>query len=250
MTNQEKSNSEIINWGLFTGALICSWFTMFFFFTIPIGLIIWTILLVILFVQKSKLKWFLIIFSGWTVVSTYSFIRGTCDYFSGKATIIGVGLPGPEFHNLNRQYRVWHQTSGCMVIGIEIFTHNPRNFATQFCTKIFGYQKGVYTGFYPDKDETRQIITNGADTVKFVRQNLKYTFKLNSNDYTLTDYDWNRFSQKPEQDSSSNALIVVKNEELIIFKPIVSGDKSVTYLADKKNGKVFARYYDFAKKAQ
>jgi hypothetical protein len=244
MQNKNQTNREIINWALFTGALICSWVTMVFFFTIPIGLIIWTICAVILFVRKTSLKWYLLIFSGWTVISSYSFIRGTTDYFSGKASIIGVGLPGPEFYNLDPEYRVWHRTSGCIVVGIEIFTHNPRNFATQLCTRAFGYQKGVYTGFYPDEKQTKEIILNKSDTVSFTRKDLEFYFKFNNVDYKLVN-SWQREIQ--ELDSCSSALVAFEKDELIIFKPLISGNETVTYLADKKNGEVFARYHEFRK---
>ncbi len=243
MQTKDTSNREIINWGLFTGALILSWVTMFFFFTIPIGLIIWTILLVILFVRRSNLKWFLILLSGWTVISTFSFVRGTKDYFHGTASFIGVGLPGPESHNLDKDYRVWQSSSGCIVVGFEVFTHTPRNFAIQLCTKLFGYQRNVYTGVYPDRNETTSILKEKCDTISFERKGYNFIFSLENVSYTLKET--RRFDNK-DFDSSSTARAVIVNDELIIFRPItVLKDRpSITLLADKKNGKVFARYYE------
>src|SRR5689334_1254330 len=91
-------------------AVISSWLTFLFFFTIPFGLIFWVGALIFLITSKSKLKWYLLLASSWTLVPLMSFVSGSKDYFQGKAAIKSVGLPNSEFFNLDPDLRVWNST--------------------------------------------------------------------------------------------------------------------------------------------
>jgi hypothetical protein len=86
-------------------------------------------------------------------VSAFSLMEGASGYLSGTAAIRGVGYPGPEYGNLDPEYRVYRPTSGCLVMGTEILTHVPNNVAIALLTKVFGPMRGTYRGPYPSRDE-------------------------------------------------------------------------------------------------
>ena len=222
-------------------ALISSWLTFELFFTSPFGLLLWGTVLVLLFIRKTNLKWYLIAFSAWTVVPTFSFLLATSDYMTGQAKFKEIGNPDKEFYNLDRQYRVGTSTSGCIVLGFELFTHLPNNIAIKLWTNIFGFQKGVYGGQYPNKLETEKILENVKQETSFVNDSLYFKFQLGNNTYKIQDTE-HRNLQELENVNSAKIVIIDKN--LIVFKPTVEGEETIiTYLADNETGKVFARYY-------
>ena len=245
MQGNPKPNREINNWTYFTIGLIASWVLIVFFFTIPIGFVIWLGCLIVLFRNRSKLKWALILFSGWLGVSFITFSIGVSDYCSGQAEFIGVGLPGPESHNLDRKYRVGSTSSGCVVVGIELITNPIRNAAIKTCFNLFGYQKGTYTGFYPTKLETEKILETQADSISFSISEREFLFNMNKGKYQIHD---GGFKKHEVHDSCRIAKVAIINNELIVFRPLLTDNyKKVTYLAEKKSGKIFARYYDYMK---
>lgn len=228
---------------LFWTSLILSWLTFIFFFTVPFGLLFWLIALTILFLRKSKLKWYLIGLSAWTLIPAYSFLSGTKDYFAGQGTFEYVGLPDPEFYNLDRKYRVRNSTYGCIVLGFEPLTQVPNNWAIELWTNVFGYQKGSYKGFYPDKEQTSSLLDSVRQKMNFVKSETFFNFSLHGKNYQIAETE-HRDMQKLD---SCNLAKVIIDKELIIFKPCVSSDEQVTYLADKETGNVFATYYECIK---
>ena len=224
-----KNNKQTKIW--FWTALISSWLTFIFF--IPIGflfLIFWFVSLTILLVHRTKLKWFLIGLSAWTVIPVLSFLKGSKDYFTGQGTILYVGFPTTESFNLDSTYRVWNTSSGCIFFGYEPFTHFPNNFAIKFLTKLLGFQKEVYKGYYPDTFQTETLIDSIGQTTNFTKSRSMITFSLNNEDYNLIGFNY-------ISDSCKTAKIAIFNEELIIFSV-----DSTYYLADYKTGNIFARY--------
>jgi hypothetical protein len=114
---------------VFLISVITSWLTFLFFFTIPFGLLLWIGGLVYLFIKRSRLKWYLLLASSWTLVPVWSFVSGSKDYFQGKASIETFGMPDGEFYNLDPDLRVWNSKSGCVVLGFEPLTQVPNNLA-------------------------------------------------------------------------------------------------------------------------
>ncbi|MDZ7897467.1 MAG: hypothetical protein U5N85_05490, partial [Arcicella sp.] len=180
-----KNNKWTKIW--FWTALISSWLTFELFFTSPFGLLLWIIVLIFLFIRKTNLKWYLISFSAWTVIPIFCFLVATTDYFTGQAKFREVGMPDKEFYNLDREYRVGNSTTGCIVLGFEAFTHLPNNVAVRLWTNLFGFQKGVYSGQYPDKLQTEKILEKVKQEVKFEKDSLNFKFDLDKITYRIQD---------------------------------------------------------------
>ncbi len=242
MNDKPKNNKWTKIW--FWTALISSWLTFIIFFTIPFGLLLWFIALTVLFIRKTKLKWYLIGFSAWTVIPTISFLSGTKDYLKGQATFSYVGHPEPEFYNLDKEFRAWNSTSGCIVMGFEPLTQTPNNWAIKFWTNLFGLQNGVYKGTYPDEIEAGKIIDSVGKEIIFSKNEMAYKFNLDSKNYTISE---SGHRDMQNLDSCKTAKVAILDNDLIIFKPTIISDEFVTYLADVKTGEIFARYYEYTK---
>jgi hypothetical protein len=221
----------------FWTALISSWLTFVFFFTAPFGLIYWVIILIILIIRRSKTKWYLLAFSAWTFIPTCNFLNGTKDYFTGQATLKHFGLPTREFYNLDKDYRTWKSTSGCIVMGFEPLTQLPNNFAVKFWTNLLGYQRGVYRGIYPDKSDAVKMIERNGEEVEILKSGAQITFRINNIPVQVKRI---RHWDTKELDSCKTAKVFIVGNELIIIKPIFRTD--VLYLADNNTGSIFAEY--------
>lgn len=228
---------------LFWTALISSWLTFIFFFTLPFGFLYWLIVLVILFINRVKLKWYLLTFSAWTIIPLFSFVSGVKDYYNGQGSLKYFGLPSVEFYNLDKEYRTYNSSSGCIVLGFEILIQKPNNWAVQLCTKMFGFQKGVYEGLYPDEVYANNLIDSVGEETNFKKRENLISFNFRDKNYQISDAE---YRNTQSIDSCTTAKVIVVNNELIIFKPIISGKEQVTYLAATNNGNVFARYFEYA----
>lgn len=222
-------------------AVISSWLIFLFFFSISFGLLFWIGVLVYLFIKRTKLKWYLLLASSWTLVPTWNFVSASKDYLQGKAAIETVGLPDREFYNLDPNLRVWNSTSGCIVMGYEPFTQAPNNLAVRFWTSLLGTQKGVYKGVYPTKEQAKELLSRG-EPVKLSKQ--ASGFFLNYKNQPL-------FLQSKDDDDldvlekTTDAKAFVMNNECLLMETIVDNIKQVILLADKSSGKIFARYYEY-----
>ncbi len=229
---------------LFWTALISSWLTFIFIFTLPFGFLYWLIVLVILFINRVKLKWYLLSFSAWTIIPLFGFVSGVKDYYNGQGTLKYFGLPSAEFYNLDKEYRTYNASSGCIILGFETLIQKPNNWAVQLCTKMFGFQKGVYEGFYPDQVYAGNLVDSVGEEANFKKRDNLISFNFRDKNYQISDEE---YRDVQNIDSCNTAKVVVVNNELIIFKPIISGEEQVTYLAAMNNGNVFARYFEYAK---
>ncbi|SEB35629.1 hypothetical protein SAMN04489761_0077 [Tenacibaculum sp. MAR_2009_124] len=233
-------STETISRILFWSALITSWvvFSVFpFFWFIPFAF--WVISLASLWIHKSRLKWWLIGLSAWTVLPFLSFCFGVNDYTHGKAFLRTVGLPAFGFENLNKEYRVHTSSSGCLVTGIEPFINYPNNVAVKVCTKLFGYQKGVYGGFYPSFEESNDLINKHGREFPFVVKNDTLEVTHENSEYKLWVFTFNR-NHKLNR-FNTKAKIVSRKNELIIVST-ASDSLKIVYLIDSKTGKNFAKY--------
>ena len=224
---------------VFWTAVISSWLTFLFFIFIPFGLLFWIGALVYLFIKRTKLKWSLLLASSWTLVPFWSFVSGSKDYFQGNATIESFGMPDSEFYNLDPDLRVWHSTSGCVVMGFEPVTQVPNNLAVRFWTSFLGPQEGVYKGVYPTKEQATKLISSG-EPVKITRQS--DTFLLNYKNQPLSLQSEN-YDDLEALEKTTNATVLVLNNECLLMEATVKTKRRIL-LADKSNGKIFARYYD------
>ena len=226
---------------VFWVAATSSWLTLLFFFSIPFGLIFWVGALVYLFIRRNKFKWYLLLVSSWTLIPIWNFVSGSKDYFQGEAAIETFGMPDGEFYNLDPGLRLWHSTSGCVVMGFEPFTQVPNNLAVRFWTSLFGTQKGVYKGAYPTKQQAKEMMSKGEQVRLSKRADaffLNYrnqSFPLQSDNY----YDLDVL----EKTAAAKAFVL--NNECLLVETMADATKRIILLADRSNGKIFARYYDY-----
>jgi hypothetical protein len=89
-----------------------------------------------------------------------AFASGVVGYCRGTAALREVGLPGTTFHNLDPGLRCGRATSGCIDSGNKWVTHLPNNVAVSMMTRLFGPQRGAYTGPYPTEAEAIAAVTN------------------------------------------------------------------------------------------
>jgi hypothetical protein len=225
--------------GLFWTALLSSWVTFIFFFTIPIGLLFWFGVLIYFFFKRVNLKWYLLLCSSWTVVPLFSFASGTKDYFQGKAAIEMVGLPDEEFYNLDPELRVWNSSSGCIVIGFEPFTQIPNNLAVKFWTKMLGRQTGVYKGVYPTRQQAEELVKRGEQMNLYRGVD---TIFLSSNKQNLFLVPGS-FGNLQELEKVTTAKAFILNRECLLLQAAPDATKTVIILADKTEGIPFAKYF-------
>jgi len=174
---------------------------------------------------------FLALLSIAGLVAALSFMEGVTGYLNGTAVLWGVGYPGRDYWNLDPQYRVYRQTSGCMVHGTEILTHVPNNLAITMLTDVFGPMRGTYHGPYPSREEAGETLRGARDAVGF------------------DAIDALQFQQQPAPDCGALAARFpvregVEGARCGMFKnsTIVLGHEGRVILVDPRNGKVYARY--------
>lgn len=92
------------------------------------------------------------------VFSLASFLGGTFGYFAGSAEYLGGGLPGFRYGNLDRTTRVRSRSTGCMITGLELFTHLPNNLAIDLLSGALGPMRGAYTGPFPEETEALAMV--------------------------------------------------------------------------------------------
>lgn len=239
MTTTLKTDSATKNWAI--AGLIISWATFWMFLLSPFGFIAWIGILIYLISKKSHLKWYLI-FSAWVFVPGLNFLTGTVHYFTGTASLRGVG--GPEtYHGIDRDTRVKSTSSGCIFVGFEPFVFAANNAAIRLCTNAFGYQRGAYTGIYPTEEEAREVM-KGADTLKVIKRDNYYEFVTVSISLRLDTLEFYRYHYygKPLDKVIGRAI----NNECFIFQrldPEVDDEKAV-YIVDIKDKRLLAQYFD------
>lgn len=239
MQNRQDFWTKII----FVVALIFSWLSVIFFLNYRIWGVFtigfWIITLIVLFIRKSRLKWLLIGLSAWIILPLYGFLSGTKDYFSGNAALEFSGMPSIESLNLDRDYRTWNQSTGCVSHGYDSFISLPNNIAVKFWTNFLGYQKDVYAGFYPDKNEAFKLIDSLGQKASFVKEKKKYRFKFSGGDCQMNIE--NKGVELTLNNCDSARVAIIK-DQLVILRFNHEDGFSETYLADKETGNIFATY--------
>ena len=118
----------------------------------------WLGCVVVLMFRSKILALLAVLVSPFLVTAIFSCANGVCGYCTGTARLRTVGLPGPGFFNLDRTYRCYRSTSGCVVNGSEQWTHMPYNAAVVGLIKAFGPMPGAYTGPYPTGPEADSLL--------------------------------------------------------------------------------------------
>lgn len=81
------------------------------------------------------------------------FWLGIASYIGGEPHLTGVGLPGPEYYNIDRNTRCFKRSGGCVVTGNEWLFILPNNAAVRLMAFVFGPPRKSYDGPYPAREE-------------------------------------------------------------------------------------------------
>ena len=83
----------------------------------------------------------------------------TIGYVNGRSTLNAMGHTGsPAPYNL--EYRVYWSTGDCIRNPSIDIPDKYQNLFLMSLIKIFGYQKGAFTGYFPTKEEIKNFIKN------------------------------------------------------------------------------------------
>jgi len=202
--------------------IFLSWIAYLLFWILGV-----VVVLVGWFMLKKRRK-YLLLLSPLFIVPLMSFASGFWGYFDGSAKFRYVGLASMEFFNLDREYRVYKSTSGCLVDGGEFLENLPNNLILTFMIKNFGHIQGAYLGAYPNKEETQRLL---KDIKLSSFSQVVQEYNLSKALVKTIVYDINRDSEE----SFELKAYWLKNECLIL-------QKDNTLLIDIKKQKIFARY--------
>jgi hypothetical protein len=75
---------------------------------------------------------------------------------------------------------------------------------------------------------------------------LIFKFRLDNKDFEIKKADYGGFQNL---DNCETACVALVDNELILFKPNIKSDESVTYLVDYNTGEIFAIYYGYSKES-
>lgn len=253
-------------WLAAVAALVCMWLTMFILW--PIGAVLGALLIVFLFRRRRRLAIVCLLLSPYLVLSALSVLGGIVGYSLGTAHLRLFGMPHREFYNLDERWRVYRSTSGCIVDGSEIFTHEPNNAVIKLLVTVLGPMRGAYAGPYPSKAEVaaqlsgatavpRQSLSAGAvvvagQSVKLEAETVTELgrripagelsgvfFGANQELLLLTSaMAGGPKDQAPRPEGSAD-----NNEDAEAVRRARESGRSVA-LIDRQRGRLFATYYD------
>ena len=241
MTTEQPINNRAKNWA--TAGIIISWATFWMFLLSPFGLLAWIGILIYLIVKKSKLKWYLIL-SAWLFVPSCNFMTGTVRYFTGTASLQGVG--GPQtFHGIDRETRVSSGSSGCIFVGFEPFVFPANNAAVRLWTNLFGFQRGSYKGAFPTEEEAQEIIKS-ADTITVKHTDNFLQFNTAGQSIKVDTSDF--YSYRSSSSAFDKVIGKTIRNECFIFQRLDNKDeeeRKAIYIVDISKNKLLKTYFDY-----
>jgi hypothetical protein len=234
-------HNHSIKWFIFFIGLLASWLTFSPLLPFFIFVLIWLSAFVFLTVQKSYLRFFIILFSCWIFLPLATFVKTTRQYFQGEAVMSHSENKSPEFYNLDRKFRVWNEKTPTILWGDEILVREANNFTIRFWVTFHGFQQGAYAGTYPAPFNANQTVETKGKVLPIEKTATAIKIKFDNGLYLMTDV---RHSQLEALPNSSIAKVTIINNDLVIVKPITKLTPSIIYLADYKSGSIIARYLD------
>jgi hypothetical protein len=90
--------------------------------------------------------------------SGLAFCQGVWEYSRGDARLIFIGHPAGSIGRLDRDYRCYRFTWGCIFDGSEWTKIVPHNAAIKLLVFTFGPVRGSYTGPYPTLEEAKRAL--------------------------------------------------------------------------------------------
>ena len=220
-----------------------SWITFWIFFLSPFGFVVWLCILIYLIVKRAELRWYLLI-SSWLLVPSFNFFTGTIHYFTGTATLKGVGGP-TTYHGIDRETRIPVTSSGCIVIGYEPFVFYTNNLAVKFWTNLLGYQRGSYAGSFPSREEAQEMLQQG-DTIAVKRQDKFFEFRVGNKIVRLDTAAFHKFQYGVADIDKVKGEIV--NDDCFVFHRIDADEARfdrMIFLVDIKNDGLITQYVDY-----
>jgi hypothetical protein len=234
-------HNHSIKWFIFFVGLLASWLTFSPLLPFFIFVLIWLSAFVFLAVQKSYLRYFIILFSCWIFLPIATFVKTTRQYFQGDAVMSLSENKSPEFYNLDRKFRVWNEKTPPILWGDEVLVREANNFTIRFWVTLRGFQQGAYAGTYPAPFNANQTVETKGRVVPIEKTEAAIRIKFDDGFYHMTDV---RHPEFEDLTNSSKAKVTIINNDLVIVKPISKLTPSVIYLADYKSGSIIARYLD------
>lgn len=222
------------------------WLTMFIAW--PIGLLIAAPLIVYLLRRgHRRLALGCLLGSPYVVLAGLSLVVGILSYFAGGAELRTFGMPGREFHNLDPRWRVYRSTSGCVVDGSELFTHEPNNAVVKLLVSVLGPMRGVYTGPYPQPGEVAARLRDAAAVPRAALQS--GTLSLAGQTVNLESSTVAELTRLFPDGDLAAVLSGPHNELLLLTGKSARGEINAA-LVDSRRGRHFAAYYDLGAAAR
>lgn len=228
-----------------TLTLLFSWGSFLFPFLWIVGFLIWLPMLLWLFVRARRYVTLLFfILSPCVAIPIFSFTWGVVGYFRSTAVLRASGYPGPEFYNLDPKKRLYRSTSGCIVTGIELFTHIPNNVAVNGLVHLFGPMKNSYVGAYPTR-KTVWTLMRGAQTLhlKSIQEKLQVPLEKGKK-ITLPSHSLSRLGIYSRVGSAvhlklhfrilKNGLLLIGNEKRTMLFALQRKEIVAVYVKRKK----------------
>lgn len=197
-----------------------------------------------------KSKWLRRGFYGLLLLMLLLPLNTTFQYLSGTARLKYVGLPDPEFYNIDRKYRCHNSTSGCLVLGYEWFTQGLSNATLRLLIGLFGFQKGAYTGDYPTVEEVVKIVKTEEKPIELADKSVAIHLEglgdiIEINPFETTNWVLkSEFYNNVEPNGKLKGRCVLKNDFLVLTIDEHPSDttNSYYYLIDARKGETFALY--------
>ena len=236
-----KTDKSAKTWA--KAGILISWSTFWFFLLVPFGLLAWVGILFSLINKSVSLKRYFLL-SAWVFVPSCSFMTGTASYFTGSASLNGLG--GPQiFHGIDRETRAAVTTSGCIAFGFEPFVNTGNNLAVSFWTNLLGYQRGAYTGIYPTQEEAIAALVT-ADTLEITRHGSFYQFNMDRQALRIDTGALDEFYYDTEP--LNKVVGKILNNECFIFQPVGAskeeGNRGISLL-DIKDSRILTVYESY-----
>lgn len=177
-------------------------------------------------------------------------LNTTLAYLDGSARLKYVGLPDPEFYNLDRESRCGNQTSGCIVFGYERFTQGLSNATLRFLIRQFGFLEGAYLGEYPDAATVRELMETEAGPVVLTDKSIAIEFETAGEtvqiDSAAPGHYWfkNEFYKNTDPNGQLKGRCVQKPDYFILCIDEHPRDSSLQYfyLFERAKDRQFALY--------
>lgn len=220
-------------------ALGAMWLTIFSAW--PVGLVLAAPAIFFLFRRRRSLALWCLLGSPYVVLSGLSLVLGIISYFAGGAQLRTFGMPAREFYNLDKHWRVYRSTSGCIVDGSEIFTHEPNNAAVKLLVSVLGPMRGAYTGPYPERAEVKAQLPAAVAVPREALQS--GTLALAGQTVRLEPQTVAELRRVVPAGELGGIFFGPQSELLLLTGQSEHGESNVA-LIDSRRGRYFAIYYD------